>query len=114
MMALKDMSQQLADHLPNGSEMSRWLGLQQHRSATDTSLAMLGAFALGTMVGGAVALLFAPRSGQELRDELGHRLDDARNRVNERVGEATQRVRETLAPDDARSAPAAGEGYPRA
>ena len=48
------------------------------------TLSMLGAFALGTLVGGAMGLLFAPKTGEEMRRDLGERLDDATHRVKDR------------------------------
>jgi hypothetical protein len=93
-MTLKDISHQLGDRLPATDDLLHWVGLQQQRTATDVSFAMLSAFALGALVGGAVALLFAPRPGHELRHDLEKRLGDATKRVGERLGEATHRVRE--------------------
>ena len=58
-LSLKDLSQQVGSHLPERDDMLGWIGLQQ-RTANDTAFTMLGAFALGTLVGGALALLFAP------------------------------------------------------
>ena len=77
---LKDLSQQLGTHLPERDYMLGWIGLQQ-RNANDTAFTLLGAFALGTIVGGALALLFAPKPGHELRQDLGERLDDATQRI---------------------------------
>ena len=79
-LSLKDLSQQLGTHLPERDDMLGWIGLQQ-RSANDTAFTLLGAFALGTIVGGALALLFAPKPGHELRQDLGERLDDATQRI---------------------------------
>ena len=79
-LSLKDLSQQLGTHLPERDDMLGWIGLQQ-RNANDTAFTLLGAFALGTIVGGALALLFAPKPGHELRQDLGERLDDATQRI---------------------------------
>jgi gas vesicle protein len=68
--------------------MLAWIGLQQ-RAANDTAFTMLGAFALGTLVGGALALLFAPKPGHELRQNLGERLDGATQRIREQLTTAT-------------------------
>ena len=87
-MTLKDLSQQLGSALPERDHLLNWIGLQQ-RNANDTAFTMIGAFALGTLVGGALALLFAPKPGHELRQDLGERLDGA-----------TQRIREHLTPSN--------------
>ena len=39
--------------------------------------AVLAAFLLGAAVGAAVALLLAPRTGKELRDQLAERIREA-------------------------------------
>ncbi len=47
-------------------------------------------FALGVGVGAAVALLLAPRSGEEFREDISGKVTDAKERVDEAVqaGEA--------------------------
>lgn len=83
-MTLKDLSQQLGNRLPERDELLNWIGLQQ-RSANDTAFTMIGAFALGTVVGGALALLFAPKPGHELRHDLGERLDATTQRLKDQL-----------------------------
>jgi YtxH-like protein len=95
-MTLKDLSQQLGTRLPERDELLNWIGLQQ-RNANETAFTMIGAFALGTVVGGALALLFAPKAGHELRQDLGERFDGA-----------TQRLKEQLSPNNG------GEARPEA
>jgi hypothetical protein len=95
MTTMKDASQQLTDRFPGVEDLLRWIGKQERKaSPTDGAAGMLASFALGTMVGGAVALLLAPQSGVELRGEISQRLGEAKQRVNERLGEATDRARE--------------------
>jgi YtxH-like protein len=84
-MTLKDLSQQLGSRLPEPDDVLHWIGLQQQRTANDAAFTMIGAFALGTVVGGALALLFAPKPGHELRHDLGERLDDATQRIKEQL-----------------------------
>ena len=86
-MTIKELSQQLGTRLPEPDELLRYICLQQQRTANDVAFAMIGAFALGTVVGGVLALLFAPKPGQQLRHDLGERLDGA-----------TQRIKDELAP----------------
>jgi gas vesicle protein len=57
-----------------------------------TPSALLLAFMTGAAVGAAVALLFAPASGEETRDYLGQRAKDGR----ERASEAARQGREIL------------------
>jgi hypothetical protein len=96
-MNLKDLSTQLGERLPATDDMLRLIGLQQQRTASDMTLSMLGAFALGTLVGGAMGLLFAPKTGEEMRRQLGERLDDASHRVKDRLDDATHRVKDRFA-----------------
>jgi hypothetical protein len=56
------------------------LGLQERRSAVATTFGTLGIFALGCLVGAGIGLAFAPKSGDELRNELG---DKVRRRAQE-------------------------------
>jgi gas vesicle protein len=61
---------------------------------------LLMAFIAGAMTGAAVALLFAPASGEETRDYLGERAREGRDRAADaaRQGrEALNRQREQLA-----------------
>ena len=87
-MTLKDLSQQLGTRLPERDELLNWIGLQQ-RNANETAFTMLGAFALGTVVGGALALLFAPKPGHQLRHDLGERLDGATQKLKEQLTPTT-------------------------
>jgi len=50
------------------------LGLQQRRSALATTLGSLGIFVLGCLVGAGIGLAFAPKPGDELRNELGDKV----------------------------------------
>lgn len=84
-MTIKDLSQQLGTKLPDPDGLLKWIGLQQQRTANDTAFTMLGAFALGTLVGGALALLFAPKPGHQLRHDLGERLDGATQKIKEQL-----------------------------
>jgi len=92
-MTIKDLSQQLGTRLPEADDLLRYVGLQQ-RTANDAAFSMIGAFALGTIVGGALALLFAPKPGHQLRQDLGERLDGA-----------TQRIKDQLSPTPPASSP---------
>jgi hypothetical protein len=92
-MTIKELSQQLGTRLPEADDLLRYVGLQQ-RTANDAAFSMLGAFALGMVVGGALALLFAPKPGHQLRHDLGERLDDA-----------TQRIKDQLSPAQSPSTP---------
>ena len=62
-----------ARHLPSAEDLIHALGLEtRRRNGSDivTSVALFGA---GLLVGAGLALLFAPSSGRELREEIGER-----------------------------------------
>jgi hypothetical protein len=50
------------------------IGLEERSSAWATTLGTVGIFALGCLVGAGIGLAFAPRSGEEFRNELGERM----------------------------------------
>lgn len=54
------------------------------------------AFVMGAAIGGGLALLFAPRSGEETRKRVRDMADDVRERVREIREEAESRIRETI------------------
>jgi gas vesicle protein len=60
---------------------------------------VLLAFALGAIAGAAVALLYAPATGEETRKYIGDKARESRERVNElaeKSREAVKQGRETL------------------
>jgi len=60
-----------------------------------------GSFLLGALVGAGLALLFAPRSGEETRQELEQKARDLKMSAEERVREAQRQLEERL--DEARA-----------
>ena len=47
----------------------------------DQLLSAVGIFAAGTLTGAALAVLFAPKPGAELRQEIGARVGDLRDKI---------------------------------
>ena len=60
----------------------------------------VGSFLLGAMVGAGLALLFAPKSGEETQEDLKEQAKRLRVAAEERVREAQRQLEERL--DDAR------------
>ncbi len=85
-MSLKELTQKLAATLPTSDSLLKAIGLQEQRPVTEGSAAMLGVLGLGILVGVGMALLFAPRAGRELRENLGQRIDDATTALTRRFG----------------------------
>jgi len=84
---------ELGRHLPSSTdELIRLVGLQRQSRGGDvvSGVALFGA---GLLVGAGLALLLAPTSGRELRDELGERAHE----LKDRVGAAAERAAETVA-----------------
>lgn len=52
-------------------------------------------FILGGLLGTALALLFAPRSGEEVRERLAGSAEDLRERARERADEVIRKLRVT-------------------
>lgn len=59
-------------------------GLATKPSVTGQLFGSLGLFATGLLVGAGVALLLAPKSGQDLREDLGQKLRTIRNSTTTR------------------------------
>jgi hypothetical protein len=77
----------IASSLPGIDEILRTL--QSHRgSATNHDLLPgIALFGAGVLLGAGLALLFAPSSGSELRENLSERIDEVRERINGATGE---------------------------
>ena len=56
----------------------------------------VGTFLLGLGVGVGVGMLFAPASGQEVRDTISERASNLRDRVSEQASNLKNKVRETV------------------
>ena len=63
----------------------------QHR--TRPVKPILGGFLVGSVIGVATALLFAPRSGQETRDELRGKAVELRDRTSETVKDTVSQAK---------------------
>ena len=72
-------------------EVLGWLGLETSSTAS-TVISTLGTFCLGLVVGGAAALIFAPKPGSELRDDLRDRLRRAPDDLKEVVASAKAKL----------------------
>jgi gas vesicle protein len=57
------------------------VGLERRRSIIGSMLPAIGLVAIGAAIGAGVGLMFAPSSGRRLRQEVGDRFDQIRERV---------------------------------
>lgn len=87
---------EITKNLPSAEALLHAIGLQRARNGNDL-LGGVAVFGAGMLVGAGLALLFAPSSGAEVREQLGSRLDDIRERTAQaagEVGKATARAAE--------------------
>jgi hypothetical protein len=68
------------------------IGLATRQTVTTRLLNLAGAFATGALIGGIAALLFAPKSGRGLREDLGNRIRSVPEALKKAIPDA-----ETLA-----------------
>lgn len=71
----------LARNLPSTEDLIHALGLQTRRSHASDIVSSVTLFGAGLLVGAGLALLFAPSSGRDLREEIGERAADLRDRA---------------------------------
>lgn len=76
-MNLRDMSK---DDILNA------IGLETRRSAADYVLPALGVFSAGLVVGAGLGLLFAPKSGREIRGAIRGRLREQAEKADAEHG----------------------------
>lgn len=62
-------------------DILRVIGLETRRTATDYVLPALGLFGAGILVGAGLGLIFAPKSGREIRGQLTDRMTEMRERA---------------------------------
>lgn len=67
----------LISHLPSQTSLARMLDARQNRSAGEYA----GMLSIGLILGAALALLFAPKPGRELREQISERVAGPRKRA---------------------------------
>jgi hypothetical protein len=60
--------------LPSKNDMAGIIGLEQRRTMTQDASAAIGLFGTGMLVGAGLALLFAPKPGQDLRRDIAEKV----------------------------------------
>jgi hypothetical protein len=66
------------------------IGLSRRRSHAATDIALLGA---GMVIGGAVALIFAPMSGRETRQRIANKADELGDAAQQKLRDIRDEVR---------------------
>jgi len=67
-------------------------GLQSRRSAAVYILPAISMFGVGILAGAGLGLMFAPRTGREMRREIGTRVSDVTNKIKQRVRRTSDEV----------------------
>ena len=75
------------DFAPTLEDLTHAFGLGPRRSVAAELAPAIGILAGGFVLGAVAALLFAPRSGPELRSAIGERVGDLRRRAQGAEGE---------------------------
>jgi hypothetical protein len=83
-----DFSKEFTRNLPSAEEIIRALGLHARRGNGSELVPSVALFGAGLLVGAGLALLFAPSSGRELREEIGERASELRDRAASAVDSA--------------------------
>src|SRR6185295_11396818 len=80
----------IADSLPTREDVMNAVRMATNRSTPTDVPAMLGVFGAGILIGAGLALLFAPKTGSELRQEIENRVADFRQNLTPGEGRGTQ------------------------
>ena len=68
----------------SGDDVLGYMNLERRRSTLERILPSLGSFGAGFIMGAGAGMLFAPRSGAELRHRITQRASDVAGGVRER------------------------------
>lgn len=68
------------------------LGLEHKRTTVDWALPAVGIFAVGVLVGAGIGLLFAPKTGTQLREDLGNRMSNRFQGARDFLGEVPSKL----------------------
>lgn len=90
-------TKEFTSRLPDTEGILGHLGLTTAgRRSNDMFATAAGAFTLGALIGAAIALLYAPRSGEETRRDVGERLTSVKDRMTEAISPATDAARNAV------------------
>jgi hypothetical protein len=87
------------------------LGLAR-KDSSDSVAPVMGAFLIGGLVGAGLALLFAPKSGEKLRDDLRDRVGEAKDDLMSMYKKKMGHDEDESSQDGPRSSPAASTSRP--
>ncbi len=91
-MPFKDRISQMTHD--SGDRVLNALGLERKSDPMDLVLPAVGIFGAGLVVGAALGLLFAPKSGAELRHDIRERAGDLKTKGQRYVHDGTEAVKQ--------------------
>lgn len=80
--------------LPSKEDLAQYAGVQTRASATSEFLGAFSVFSAGLIVGAGLALLFAPKAGADLRQDLANRGQDLARQGQDLAGKVGDKVNE--------------------
>jgi hypothetical protein len=85
-----DLYHEIAKNIPSTEELLRAIGAHSSRNSGSDLLPSVALFGAGLLVGAGLALLLAPTSGRELREDLSGMASDLRDRAAHTIGTAVE------------------------
>ena len=76
----------------NREDILNSLGLQTMSESRDSILPAMGIFGAGILVGAGLGMLFAPKPGRELREDLRRNAGDLGENIKNRAGELREKL----------------------
>ena len=73
--------------LPSKEDIASAVGLEARRSPTGDMLTAFGLFATGMLLGAGLALLFAPKAGDEIRHDIAEKVGEMGDHMRARVAQ---------------------------
>jgi hypothetical protein len=86
------------------------LGLERRHTALDAAIPTGLAFLAGAAAGAGIALLLAPKSGREVRQDLSNRASELSGKLSSAASEVADQVRQALPGDTNRDPARVGTG----
>ena len=80
----------------NREDILNSLGLQSIPERSDTILPAMGIFGAGILVGAGLGLLFAPKPGRELREDLRRNAGDLGENIKNRAEDLRQKLPDSV------------------
>ena len=69
---------------------------REKQQKKETALKVLSGLAIGTVIGGVIGILFAPKAGKETRQEISEKVKETAAVTGEKVKETVQEVKDKV------------------